>query len=139
MSSVYQDWFHQMPWKMQSIFSNGLRAPDAKTTETKGLVRWMRTKACHDADPNKPDCYMKAPSIDESFIIRAGKELEYLPCHFVHHLADAMRVLALYHPDPETKRIAYATHFHIAEELFHFIPESNAQFIHRHRDKVNHD
>lgn len=136
MSSVFQDWYHRMPWKMQSIFANGLRAPDAKTSEVKGLVRWMRTKVCNNADPTKPDCYMSAPEIDDDYVIRAGKELEYLSCHYVHHLADAMRVISIYHPESAIRATAYAVHFHIAEELFHFIPETRDQFIVRHRDKV---
>lgn len=125
---------------MQSIFVNGLRAPDATTKYTKGLVRWMRTKTCHDADPNKPDCYMKAPLvIDADYIKAAGKELEYLPCHYVHHLADAMRVISIYHPDHSVRMIAGDVHFHIAEELFHFLPESEQQFVWRHRDMVEHE
>jgi hypothetical protein len=139
MSSVFKQWYHYMPWKMQSIFANGLRAPDAKTTDTKGLVRWMRVAACHDADPAKPDCYMKAPVVDEHTIIRAGKELEYLPCHYVHHLADAMRVIAIFHPDSDIRATAWKVHHHVAEELFHFVPESDDIFLERHKDKVAHE
>lgn len=138
MSTVMQEWFACMPWKMQSIFLNGLRAPDAATTDVKGLVRWMRTKCCNNADPTKPDCYMSAPAIDEHMIKRAGKELEYLPCHYVHHLADAMRVVSLYHPDLDIRTTAWNVHYHIAKELFHFVPESETQFVYRHRDKVEH-
>src|SRR6266704_6180406 len=97
MSSVYQDWFHQMPWKMQSILSNGLRAPDTGTYGVKRFVRWMRTQVCNNADPNKADCYMTAPEITEELLEKAVKELEYLTCHYVHHLADAMRIVSIYH------------------------------------------
>jgi hypothetical protein len=139
LSSVFQSWYHEMPWKMQSILANGLRAPDAKTRETKGLVRWMRTQVCHDADPNKPDCYMKAPTINNEYIEKAIKELEYLSCHYVHHLADAMRVLSIYHPQPDVRSTAWLVHYYVAEEIFHFLPELKDNFITRHRDKVAHE
>lgn len=135
--TVFQSWFDRYGWKMQSIFVNGLRAPDAKTSGVKKCVRWMRTKACQNADPNKPDCYMSAPVMDEELIQLALDELEYLPCHYVHHLADSMRILALFHPEEETRHWAWRLHYLIAEEIFHFVPETNEQFCERHRDKVN--
>jgi hypothetical protein len=113
-----------------------LRAPDAKTVGVKKCVRWMRTKACNNADPNKPDCYMTAPVMTEELIQLALDELEYLPCHYVHHLADAMRILALFHPDDTTRHWAYRLHYLIAEEIFHFVPETDEQFLERHKDKV---
>lgn len=136
-SPVFQDWFLQIGWKMQSITVNGLRAPDAKTLGVKKCVRWMRTQVCKNADPNKPDCYMSAPEITPELIELAVDELEYLPCHYVHHFADAMRVLALYHPDVESMRIAWKLHYEVAQELFHFVPETDEQFEYRHRDMVD--
>jgi hypothetical protein len=134
--SVFQDWFTKHGWKMQSIFVNGLRAPDAKTSGVKKCVRWMRTMACHNADPHKPDCYMSAPAMNEDLIQLAVGELEYLPCHYVHHFADSMRIIALFHPDEESRRAADRIHYLIAEEIFHFVPETNLAFCERHRDKV---
>lgn len=135
--SVFQDWFTANGWKMQSIFVNGLRAPDSKTIAVKRIVRWMRTRACHNADPNKPDCYMSAPKMSEELVQQAVDELEYLTCHYVHHLADALRILALFHPGSETKIWAWRIHFLIAEEIFHFVPETDEQFLERHKDKAN--
>jgi len=139
MSTVFQPWFADMPWKMQSIFVNGLRAPDEKTKATKKLVRWMRVAACNDADPTKPDCYMTAPTVSDELIAECVDELEYLPCHYTHHFADAMRVLAVYHPNANVKQTARDTHNLIAEEIFHFKPETEHEFVYRHRDKVEHD
>ena len=136
LSSVFQPWFTQNGWKMQSIFVNGLRAPDERTKAVKKIVRWMRTQACNNADPNKPDCYMSAPVMNEELIQDALDELEYLTCHYVHHLADALRILALFHPSMDTRSWAYRLHYLIAEEIFHFVPETDEQFTVRHRDKV---
>lgn len=134
--SVFQQWFTQNGWKMQSIFVNGLRAPDVKTKAIKKIVRWMRTKACNNADPNKPDCYMTAPKMDEELIQDALDELEYCSCHYTHHLADALRILQLFHPEKDTRQWAWRLHYLIAEEIFHFIPESDGDFCERHKDKV---
>jgi hypothetical protein len=134
-SSVFQPWFIANGWKMQSIFVNGLRAPDTKTSAVKKVVRWMRTKACNDADPRKADCYMSAPQMNQELVEQAVDELEYLTCHYVHHIADALRILALFHPNGETQYWARQIHYLIAEEIFHFIPESDEQFIDRHKDK----
>lgn len=149
MSSVYKEWFTKMPWKMQSILSNGLRAPDVKTDATKKVVRFLRTKACNNADPTKADCYMSAPPLTTELLDKCVDELEYLTCHYVHHLADAMRVLSLYYEDGkdgsqgsdnnQTRIAAAYLHNQIAEEIFHFIPETNEQFMWRHRDKVSHE
>lgn len=82
--SVFQDWYSQIPWKMQSIFVNGLRAPDVASKATKKVVRWMRINSCHDADPNKPNCYMSAPPmLDEILMEQALDEMEYMSCHYV--------------------------------------------------------
>lgn len=134
--TVFQPWFDRNGWKMQSIFVNGLRAPDAKTKAVKKCVRWARTQACNNADPHKPDCYMSAPVMSEELVQEAMDELEYLTCHYVHHFADAMRILALFHPSEETRNWSYRLHFLIAEEIFHFKPETAEEFLDRHVDKA---
>jgi hypothetical protein len=135
-TSVVQDWLTTSGWKMQSILFNGLRAPDAATKGVKKCIRWMRTQTCNNADPRKPDCYMTAPEMNEELIQLAIDELEYLPCHYVHHFADAMRILAIHHPDEETKFWAWRLHYLVAEEIFHFKPETDEEFLERHKDKV---
>lgn len=134
--TVFQEWFTKNGWKMQSIFVNGLRAPDVKTKAVKKCIRWMRTQACFDADPKKADCYMTAPQMTKELFDEAIDELEYLTCHYVHHFADAMRILALFHPELKTRAWAYQFHFEIAEEIFHFKPEPDREFLERHKDKV---
>jgi hypothetical protein len=134
--SVFQPWFTLNGWKMQSIFVNGLRAPDTKTRAVKKVVRWMRVQVCNNADPNKPDCYMSAPLMTNELIEEACDECEYLSCHYVHHLADALRIIALFHPNYASRQSAKDLHFLIAEEIFHFVPESDEQFKVRHVDKV---
>ena len=39
-------------------------------------------------------------------------------------------------PNKEVRDIAYKIHFLVAEELFHFIPETKEIFLERHKDKI---
>jgi hypothetical protein len=79
---------------------------------------------------------MQDIDMDYELIILALKELEYCPVHYVHHFADAFAVLAYHHPDDQVKKLAYDTHYYIAEELFHFMPETKGMFLKRHEDKL---
>jgi hypothetical protein len=132
---VLKEWVSDVGLKMQSILLSGLRAPDAKTFAIKKCVRWLRAQCQTDADPTKQS-YMQGVEMTEDLIWAALDEAEYLPVHYVHHLADSFAVVAYHHPDPEVGKIAYRLHFLIAEELFHFKPETREEFLLRHRDKV---
>lgn len=131
---VLQPWVGTVGLKMQSILLSGLRAPDQKTVAIKKCIRWMRSKCQVDADPAKQS-YMETVEIGEALIDAAIDELEYTTCHFAHHFADAMAVLAYHHPDREVRRWAYGAHYLVAEEIFHFQPEAMEQFMTRHADK----
>jgi hypothetical protein len=97
----------------------------------KQVSKWIRSVSQRNADPSKS--YMNDIVLPEPATLE--KELEQLPCHFVHHFADALAVIAYGHPDDETRRYAYSVHVYIAEELFHFLPETPDIFLWRHRDK----
>lgn len=136
MSSVLQSWVEQIGWKKQSILFSGLRGPDhALCPNIKKVSRWMQRVSQNNADPSKD--YMAESELPN--LASLEKELEHSPCHFVHHFADALRVIAIHHPNEHTKGYAWSVHHYIAEELFHFVPEDDATFMHRHRDKVDHD
>lgn len=132
---VLQPWVAEgVGLKMQSILLSGLRAPDAETHGVKKLVRWMRARCQVDADPSKQN-YMEGVAASDELIEAALDELEYLPAHYVHHFADSMAVIAYHHPIGGVRQIAYQVHFLIAEEIFHFAPETQEQFLERHKDK----
>lgn len=131
--SVLQPWVMAMGWKMQSILLSGFRGPDdAELSATKAVNRWIRTISQNNADPSKD--YMRPDKLPEP--LELCDELEWRSCHYVHHLADALHVVALYHPDNAVKVRAYSYHYRIAEEIFHFVPEADAIFIKRHEDKT---
>lgn len=129
---VLQVWVENLPWKQQSILISGMRGPDvANVPAIKSINRWMRTVSQQNADPSKD--YMKQAELPEP--TKLCDELEFLTCHYVHHLADALAVISYGHPHIQPAQIAYAYHAHIAEELFHFLPELPEVFRWRHRDK----
>ncbi len=132
--TVLQPWIDSIGMKMQSILLSGFRAPDQYTKKAKKCVRWLRSKCQIDADPKKQS-YMETVYMNDEMINDAMDELEYCSVHYVHHFADSFAVLAYHHPDPEVCKIAYKIHNLIAVELFHFVPETKAQFLHRHKDK----
>lgn len=161
MPVVLQEWVQKAPWKMQSILLSGLRAPDAPTTAVKQICRWMRAEAQYNADPSKG--YMhKYPWMQELHRMETGQasasqesgpvsrknevlaplidsamdELEYLPCHYAHHFADALRVVAIFHPVECVRDFAEMVHTEVAVEIFHFKPETVREFIIRHVDKA---
>ena len=135
MSSVLLPWVMELPWKCQSILLSGLRGPDdCAPPAIKKVNRWLRTVSQNNADPSKD--YMKQATLPTPKEV--SKELEWMTSHFVHHFADSLRVVAIWHPDMVMRIVATNYHYDIAEELFHFIPEDDATFITRHRDKVDH-
>ena len=134
MPFVLQPWVADVGLKMQSILLSGLRAPDAKTSAVKKCVRWLRGNCQVDANPAKQS-YMQTVPMSDDLIDAAMDELEYLPVHYVHHFADSFAVAAYHHPLDEVRTWAYRVHFLIAEELFHFKPETREEFFTRHRDK----
>jgi hypothetical protein len=132
MSTVLLPWVEALPWKQQSILFSGLRGPDAdRLPATKALGRWLRSISQQNADPSKE--YMRQAALPSPKDVT--DELEALPCHYVHHLADSLAVVAYSHPDAEVRQYAYSVHAFIAEEIFHFLPESPEMFLWRHRDK----
>jgi hypothetical protein len=131
-SSVLQPWVEKIPWKQQSILFSSLRGPDQDYLKAIKLVsRWMRAVSQQNADPAKP--YMAVTELPAPSDL--DKELEHCTVHFVHHFADGLAVIAYNHPIPDVASYAAELHFHIAEELFHFVPESRGTFLMRHRDK----
>ena len=131
---VLQDWVSDVGCKMQSIMLSGLRAPDQYTKDVKKCVRWLRSNCQVDTDPRKQS-YMKTIEMSEDIMNGAMDELEYCPVHYAHHFADSLAVLAYHHPEIKIQQWASKIHELVAVELFHFHPETKAEFLYRHRDK----
>jgi hypothetical protein len=131
--SVLQPWVMAMGWKMQSILLSGFRGPDdAELPATKAVNRWIRTISQNNADPSKD--YMRQDKLPTD--LELCEELEWRSCHYVHHLADSLRVVAIFHPNLGERTKAFIYHHRIAEEIFHFEIEVDEIFLKRHEDKV---
>lgn len=131
--SVLQPWVMSLGWKLQSILLSGLRGPDdADLPAIKAVNRWLRTISQNNADPSKD--YMRQDTLPEP--LKLCDELEWRSCHYVHHFADALRVVSIFHPGEAVRIKAWNYHFRIAEEIFHFVPENDAVFLERHLDKT---
>lgn len=145
MSTVLQPWVEAMPWKLQSILFSGLRGPDTgHCPNVKEVSRWVRRVVQNDADPSQS--YMAPRELPRLEALE--KELEFGSVHFLHHFADALRCIAIYYRggDESTapwgltvSTYARKVHDYMADELLHWIPESDEVFVRRHRDRVAHD
>jgi hypothetical protein len=135
VSSVLQPWVEALGWKEQSILLSGFRGPDSGAwPHTKAVGRWLRRVSQNNADPSKD--YMREDKLPGEYDL--CDELEWQSGHFIHHIADALRVVSLRHPDSLVRAQAHVYHYTIAEEIFHFMPEPEVTFTERHRDKVEH-
>ena len=91
---------------------------------------------------------MEPQDLSEGLIEQCMDELEYLPCHYTHHFADALRVVSLFYRTSydaaftisdqthDIRKFAWQVHEQVAVEIFHFKPETDTEFVNRHCDKV---
>src|SRR4051812_25302449 len=111
MGTVLRIWVQEIPWKSQSILQGGFRGPDdRKTPAIKSVNRWLRQISQYNADEAKD--YMAKAALPDDYAL--CDELEYCPCHYTHHFADALRVVAVFHPDAEIRKTAWQFHYRIA-------------------------
>jgi hypothetical protein len=132
---VLQPWTKNIGLKLQSILISGMRGPDFRNESIKDCICWMRTNVMIDADPKKQS-YMKSVYMSDTIIKNTINELQYAIVHYVHHFADAFMVMACFHNDLKVKKFSLLLYKLIAEELFHFHPETKNEFIKRHIDKI---
>lgn len=133
MASVLLPWVQGVSWKCQSILQGGFRGPDiGNVPHIKAVNRWLRRVSQNNADPTKQ--YMRDEEMPSE--LELCEELEFCPCHYTHHLADALRVVAIWNPEEEVRARAFGYHYRIAEEIFHFLPEDTETFVKRHVDKT---
>jgi hypothetical protein len=102
--SVLQDWMLTLPIRMQSTLVVSLRGPDGHSTiHIKKWVRWLRGLAFKPGNPSNMHHFMlmEMPPLlfDKSPL---AYELYVMPIHFYSHLLNAVKVVALRHPDRPT-------------------------------------
>lgn len=129
---VLQGWTADLPWKMQTVMLQGLRAPDTHfCKQTKILCRWMRSKVLKNAD--KKHTFMcrkdELPPIED-----LENELNYCSMHFTTHFLYAMEIIGYKHPDKNTKDIAYRYYEELVWGIMHFNIEPEADLDGRLED-----
>jgi len=98
-------------------------------------VAGLRFDSQNNADPSKPLHQEVSTAQALRVVRRAG--IYDLP--FVHHLADGLALLTIWHPDEEVKAsgLDCTTTTSPQRNFSHFLPE-NLVFIQRHRGQVEH-
>lgn len=136
MSSVLQEWVMKLPWKQQSVLLSGLRGPDgARCPNIKNVTRWLRNITQNNADPSHS--YMMVGQLPNCEMLE--KELEYVSVHYVHHLAQAMKVVAIGVDVYVYEKYARELYEFISNELLHMKVETDDEFNERLRDMVEHE
>ena len=119
---VQHKWLSDLPWKMQTVVNQGLRAPDTHYCRAiKIICRWMRGVVLQNADKNHTFmCEKKTlPEIED-----IENEINYCSVHFATHFVYALEIIAYKHPEDCIKRIAQKYYNKIVSELWHFNIES---------------
>jgi hypothetical protein len=117
-SPVQQPWLFHLPWKMQTVVNQGLRAPDTHyCMNIKIICRWMRAAVLRNADTNHTFMCRKSelPSWEDT-----QNELNYCSLHFVTHFLYALEIIGHYHDNPAARVIAYNYYRSFVEEMMHF-------------------
>ena len=119
---VQHKWLSDIPWKMQTVVNQALRAPDTHYCRAlKILCRWMRSVCLQNADKNHT-FMCKKKQLPELADIE--NEINYCSVHFATHLVYGLEIIAYKHDDPEIRSIAMKYYSGIVCELWHFRSET---------------
>lgn len=115
---VQHKWLSDLPWKMQTVINQGLRAPDTHFCKNVKLVcRWMRGVVLQNAD--KDHTFMcskkKLPKLED-----IENEINYCSMHYTTHFVYSLEIIAYRHPNNEIRQIAKNYYRGIVAELLHF-------------------
>jgi hypothetical protein len=131
---VLQYWVGDLPWKMQTVLIQGLRAPDTHFCKnTKIVCRWMRSMVLRNADKNHTFMCKKdgLPTPED-----LENELNYCSMHCVTHFLYALEIIGYRHPDKEVRRIAYNLYKDLVWGIMHFNVEASND-LHRRLSDVD--
>jgi hypothetical protein len=119
---VQRPWLYNLPWKMQTVINQGLRAPDSRfSPKVKIVARWLRSICICNADSNHTFMCRKdsIPGWAE-----LDNEINYLTLHYVTHFIYAIEIVAYKHPNEEVQAIAMELYEGLVKYQMHFEIES---------------
>lgn len=132
---VQQLWTLELPWKMQTVMLQGLRAPDTHyCSHIKVVSRWLRSLVLNNADNEHTFmCRKKRLPTWE----KLENELNYCSVHFATHFLYALEIIAYKHPDNAIRQKAYMYYDNLVSGMMHFSTESERQLDRRLSDVEN--
>lgn len=122
---VQRLWLFRLPWKMQTVVNQGLRAPDTHMCpKIKIVCRWVRSVVLNNADDDHAFmCRKKGmPTFSD-----LTNELNYCSMHFATHLLYALEIIGYKHPNQEIRGIAFGYYSNIVEGIYHFNLETEKE------------
>lgn len=115
---VQQLWTLNLPWKMQTVMLQGLRAPDTHFCKnTKTVSRWLRSIILNNADNNHTFMCRKEKLPDWTDL---ENELNYCSLHFTTHFLYALEIVHYKHPEETVRKQAGFFYWGIVREMCHF-------------------
>ncbi len=122
---VVQLWVFDLPWKMQTVMIQGMRAPDTHfCINTKIVSRWIRSIVLNNADKN------------HSFMCRRKRlpkweklenELNYCSVHFFTHFLYALEIIGYKHPEEDKRTIAMGYYENLVNSMSHLNIETEKE------------
>jgi hypothetical protein len=122
---VQKMWLFSLPWKMQTVINQALRAPDTHfCPKIKILCRWLRSVVLNNAD-NGHTFMCSKNSIPKWEDIE--NEFNYCSVHFATHFLYAFEIIGYKHPDSEVKEIAFNLYSQIVRYSMHLNVETEKE------------
>ena len=130
---VQKTWLFALPWKMQTVVNQGLRAPDTHLCiNVKNLARWMRSVILNNADNDHAFmCRKKDLPVFEDL----HNEINYCSVHFATHFLYSLEIIGYKHPNKKVRDIAFGYYFNLIEGCYHFNLETETELDIRLADK----
>jgi len=122
---VQQQWIFNLPWKMQTVINQGLRAPDTHfCPNIKIAARWLRSVVLNNADDTHTFMCRKEKLPEWDAL---ENELNYCSMHYATHFLYALEIVAYKHPDSDTRRRASVLYTNLVGSMCHFNVETEEQ------------
>lgn len=104
MSRACRGWVERLSVKQQCILFSATRGPDAgKCARVKRVVRWLRGLCVHHV----PGGHYTTIGGKLPKPKAMARQAEWLTQHYVNHFAEALHVVARFHPKPKEQRRAW--------------------------------
>lgn len=114
---VQYTWLSKLPWKMQTVINQGLRAPDTHFCKNIKIVcRWLRSIILQNAD--KDHTFMCSRT-DLPLVEELEHGINYCSVHFATHFLYALEIVGYKHKEEHVRNIAYRYYDGIVNELWH--------------------